>query len=272
MNTTMRAGGFNLMPPVVKNLLVINGIFFLATYLADLKGVHLSSIFGMHIIGSSDFRPWQIITYMFIHGSFGHLFFNMFALWMFGSAVENVLGSKRVLIYYLVTGIGAAAIHYLIFYLPIHIHLIPVNHFLQNPSLESYEYLTLHNKIPEIQNALIHNLSLLQQNSSLLPEIVVDLSTLKSKILDAPAGIVGASGSVFGLLLAFGMMFPNSYIYLYFMIPIKAKWFVIIYGAIELVNGVLGSSDGIAHFAHLGGMIFGFFLLLYWKKKQFRKF
>lgn len=265
MNTTMRTGGFNLMPPVVKNLLIINGIFFLATVLLQAKGIDLVSVFGMHIIGTQAFRPWQIITYMFMHGSFGHIFFNMFALWMFGSAIENSLGSKKFLIYYLMTGIGAAVVHYLIIYVQLYPVLAPINHFLQNPSLDSYEYLTLHNQIPEIQGTLAHNFRLLQHDSTLLSDITLDLLAVKSKLL-SPYVIIGASGSVFGLLLAFGMTFPNNYIYVYFLLPIKAKWFVIIYGAIELIYGISGTSDGIAHFAHLGGMLVGLPILLYWRK------
>ena len=271
MNNTMRIGGFNMMPPVVKNLLIINGIFFLATILLQAKGIDLVSIFGMRMVGAESFRPWQIITYMFMHGSFGHLFFNMFALWMFGSAIESNLGSRKFLIYYLITGIGAAAVHYLVIYVQLYPILAPINHFLQNPSLETYQYLVIHNKIPEIQGALTRNLHLMQYESTLLSDIVLEMLIVKSRLLE-PHVVIGASGSVFGLLLAFGMMFPNNYIYLYFLLPIKAKWFVIIYGAIELVYGISGTADGIAHFAHLGGMIFGFFMLIYWKKKNGRQF
>ena len=260
-----------MMPPVVKNLLIINGIFYLATILLAPKGINLVSIFGMHMIGAEGFRLWQIITYMFMHGSLGHIFFNMFALWMFGSAIENSLGSKKFLIYYLITGIGAATVHYLVIYVQLYPALAPINHFLQNPSLESYEYLVLHNKIPEIQGTLAHNFRLLQYDNSLLSEITLDLFAVKSKLL-TPYVIIGASGSVFGILLAFGMTFPNNYIYIYFLLPVKAKWFVIIYGAIELIYGISGTNDGIGHFAHLGGMLFGLPMLLYWRKNDGKTF
>lgn len=207
---------FQILPPVVKNLLIINGIFYLATIvLQSSLSIDLYKIFGLHYYTSQYFKPWQIITYMFMHGNFGHIFFNMFALWMFGSAIENVWGAKRFLVYYLITGIGAAICHYLIVAYEINfIWNLPPN----NPYIDGFN-------------------------------------------------IVGASGAVFGMLLAFGMMFPNSMIYLYFFLPMKAKWFVIIYGVIELFYGVTGSADGVAHFAHLGGMLFGFILIWYWKKK-----
>ena len=210
---------FQILPPVVKNLLIINAIFFVATLvLGNTLGINLSHIFGLHYITSDLFKPWQIITYMFMHSSdnFGHIFFNMFALWMFGSAIENAWGGKRFLFYFLITGIGAAVCHYLV--------ITYQMHYVWNPLLP--------------HGTFINHLN-----------------------------IVGASGAVFGILLAFGMLFPNSMIYLYSFIPVKAKWVVITYGAVELIYGVAGSNDGIAHFAHLGGMLFGLILILLWKKK-----
>lgn len=270
MNNTVRVGGFNILPTVVKHLLIINGIFFLAKVLLMPRGINMDEIFGLHYVGAPAFRPWQIITYMFMHGDFGHIFFNMFALWMFGSTLENYWGSKKFLIYYLVTGIGAAFIHYLIIYFQIQPTLALLNQFIDNPSLESYRYLVENNPTQRMQGMLSQNLLVLQQSPESLNELVRVTAGLKSQYLNS-FNIIGASGSVFGLLLAFGMMFPNSEIYLYFLLPIKAKWFVIIYGAIELIYGILGSADGVAHFAHLGGMIFGFILIMIWRhqaKKQ----
>ncbi|MDR1758139.1 MAG: rhomboid family intramembrane serine protease [Bacteroidales bacterium] len=212
-----------LLPPVVKNLLIINVLFFLATILLAPVGVDLVKIFGLHYFSAPDFRPWQLVTYMFMHANFGHIFFNMFALWMFGAALEQVMGQKRFLTYYLITGIGAAILHYLVLY------------YQLRPYLMMYE---------------------MSGNMNALNQFVT----------------IGASGSVFGLLLAFGMLFPNSEIYLYFLLPIKAKWFVIIYGAIELFYGIGGTNDGVAHFAHLGGMLFGFILLMAWKHHDRNRF
>jgi membrane associated rhomboid family serine protease len=238
--------GFNVLPPVVKNLLIINGLVFLA----QLTAVHqfnldLSDYLGLHYWGSSKFNPAQLVTYMFLHSTrdFYHIIFNMFALWMFGNTLENVWGGKRFLTYYMVTGVGAAVVQMLVIGLRIH----AVKSGLSPDAIyDVYE----------------HGLQILSQNQNYTD---VGKGTLN---LLLNTSTIGASGAVFGILLAFGMMFPNSLIYLYFFFPIKAKWFVIGYGAMELYFGIRNSAgDNIAHFAHLGGMIFGFFLIKYWNKK-----
>ena len=227
-------GNFNELPVVVKNLLIINGLLFLATISLSNLGIDLVKIFGLHQFQSNDFRPHQIITHLFMHGSFTHLFFNMFALWMFGKILENIWGQKKFLIYYMITGIGAAAIHLI---------------FCQ------YQIINISNQIPELVNIAIEG----KYNPS------IPLSKKLTQLIITPT--VGASGAVFGLLLAFGMLFPNALLYLYFAIPIKAKYFVIGYGLIELYAGISNNpADNVAHFAHLGGMIFGYFLIKYWKK------
>lgn len=227
-------GNFNELPVVVKNLLIINGLLFLATISLNSLGIDLVKIFGLHQFQSNDFRPHQIITHLFMHGSFTHLFFNMFALWMFGKILENIWGQKKFLIYYMITGIGAAAIHLI---------------FCQ------YQIINISNQIPDLVNIAIEG----KYNPS------IPLSKKLTQLIITPT--VGASGAVFGLLLAFGMLFPNALLYLYFAIPIKAKYFVIGYGLIELYAGISNNpADNVAHFAHLGGMIFGYFLIKYWKK------
>jgi len=227
-------GNFNELPVVVKNLLIINGLLFLATISLSNLGIDLVKIFGLHQFQSNDFRPHQIITHLFMHGSFTHLFFNMFALWMFGKILENIWGQKKFLIYYMITGIGAAAIHLI---------------FCQ------YQIINISNQIPDLVNIAIEG----KYNPS------IPLSKKLTQLIITPT--VGASGAVFGLLLAFGMLFPNALLYLYFAIPIKAKYFVIGYGLIELYAGISNNpADNVAHFAHLGGMIFGYFLIKYWKK------
>jgi membrane associated rhomboid family serine protease len=244
--------GFSFLPVVVKNLLIINGIFFLATIVFD-RTLHtdLIDILGLHYISSEKFQPYQFITYMFMHGSLGHIFFNMFAVWMFGSAIENLWGPKRFLIYYLITGIGAALIHYTIVYFELRPVISVLDAYINDPS--------------SVNLANLQQLSLLKISG--IPNLS-EVLEIKSQILNQPV-IVGASGALFGLLLAFGMMFPNSVIYLYFAIPVKAKWFVIGYGAIELFSGVSKfSGDNVAHFAHLGGMLFGFLLIKLWKIKR----
>lgn len=214
-NYTLR--GFSFLPPVVKNLLILNVLFFLADISLQTRGIDLTQWLGLHYITAQDFYPWQFITYMFMHGNFSHLFFNMFALWMFGYALENYWGSKRFLVYYLITGVGAALIQ-------TGVLALEIRGMTQGlPPFAAQHYIN---------------------------QIVT----------------VGASGAVYGILLAFGMCFPNVPIFLYFFFPIKAKWFVIIYGVIELFAGIGGTADGVAHFAHLGGMIFGLLLILYWRK------
>ena len=227
-------GNFNELPVVVKNLLIINGLLFLATISLSNLGIDLVKIFGLHQFQSNDFRPHQIITHLFMHGSFTHLFFNMFALWMFGKILENIWGQKKFLIFYMITGIGAAAIHLI---------------FCQ------YQIINISNQIPDLVNIAIEG----KYNPS------IPLSKKLTQLIITPT--VGASGAVFGLLLAFGMLFPNALLYLYFAIPIKAKYFVIGYGLIELYAGISNNpADNVAHFAHLGGMIFGYFLIKYWKQ------
>lgn len=244
-----RPTGFRILPPVVKNILIINGLFYLATLaFRSAYKIDLTDILGMHYFGSKLFQPYQIITYMFMHGSFGHIFFNMFALWMFGSVLENYWGPKRFLIYYMVTGIGAVMIQMLI-------------NYFQISNLEAIM------SADQISQVMQDGYKILPKNLNFTDPLCAELNLLYN------GGIIGASGAVFGLLLAFGMMFPNSLIYVYFAIPVKAKWFVIIYGAIELYSGVANNAgDNIAHFAHLGGMLFGFILILYWNKKMKNRF
>lgn len=217
--------GFSFLPVVVKNLLIINCIMFLADVVLVRFGINLGDTLGLHFFMASGFRPWQLLTYMFMHGNFSHLFFNMFALWMFGNTLENIWGTKRFLIYYLLCGIGAG---------------------LMQEGVQYIEYATTLSQYQTV------NL-----NGTIVP--MADYLNMMTT--------VGASGAIYGLLLAFGMMFPDSLIYLYFFVPIKAKWFVIGYAVIELLTGIFSSGDQVAHFAHLGGMLVGFIIITIWKKK-----
>lgn len=259
MNQQFRPNKFAILPPVVKNLLIINGLFFLAALgVGAAFKFDLNNLLGLHYIGAENFRPFQYVTYMFMHSTqnFSHILFNMFALWMFGNTLENVWGSKKFLIYYLVTGLGAG----IIYTFWIHFQLAPtldiIDAFLNNPSLPSFyaRFGTDHN--------------FLQGDSTQALQASINYAEeFRYNFLNTHT-VVGASGAVFGILLAFGMMFPNSVIYLYFAIPIKAKYFVILYGAFELYSGISNNpNDNVAHFAHLGGMVFGFLLITYWKKK-----
>ena len=217
----------NVFPPVVKNLLIINVLVFIAQNVIKADTFDINHTFALHGVHSVYFKPYQLITYMFMHGGIDHILFNMLALWMFGSQLENFWGPKRFLIYYLVTGLGAGLLHLLVLY------------FEMAPIVEQVKQMPV-----DIQLELINS-----------DQYVINAIT------------VGASGAVFGLLAAFGYLFPNSLIYVYFMIPIKAKWFVIIYGALELFLAVKNSAgDNVAHYAHLGGAITGFIMVYIWNK------
>lgn len=272
MNQSYSPGGFSFLPPVVKNLLIINGLGFLAFLaLGTTFDINLNKILGIYYPASENFRAFQFITYMFMHGSFTHLLFNMFAFWMFGYLLENVWGSKRFLIYYFVTGFGAILIHMLVNF----IQFFPIQNAIElyqnSPSPQDFQFIL--NKyfdgfynpaaIAEFMNKFTAN----PNNQNLIADSGLILNQLYASRINIPT--VGASGAVFGILLAFGMMFPNQRIYIYFLFPIKAKWFVMIYGAIELISGISRPDSNIAHFAHLGGMVIGYFLIRYWKKNRF---
>lgn len=260
---SFRPGSFTDLTPIVKNLLIINGLCLLAAYFLQSQfGIDLNDKLGLHFPSSQKFQPYQIITYMFMHANFQHLFLNMFALWVFGGNLEMLWGSKRFLIYYLITGVGAAACHYTIVYFQMHDTLTAINDYIANPSMNSYDYFANANDLNITARDIWG-----QYDAPQALQVSVDLMReYKINFLNAP-NIVGASGAVFGILLAFGMLFPNTELYLYFAIPIKAKWLVVGYGAVELFSGFVGAAgDNVAHFAHLGGMLFGFILIKYWQR------
>ena len=212
----------NNMPPVTKNLLIINVLFFAARWVAALPayGIDLDDVLGLHFFMASHFYFYQIFTYMFMHGSFSHLFFNMFAVWMFGRIMEQTMGSKRFLFYYLTCGLGAGLMQELVQY----IHYISIAPQLANVSADTLD-------------AFLNRWT-----------------------------TVGASGAVYGILLSFGMTFPNERLFIFPLpVPIKAKYFVVGYAVIELLSAFNRPGDGVAHFAHLGGMLVGLLLLLYWR-------
>jgi len=259
---------FRILTPVVKNLLILNALFFLATItLESTFGINLTRIFGLHYVSSEYFRPYQFVTHLFMHGGFGHLFFNMFALWMFGNVLENVLGPKKFIIYYLATGLGAAILHSLVTGYEISQLKSTAENFYIAPTPDAF-YSFLDSYFPYTLKDININEFIMQWklnpfNAASTTEAVKFVQDGVKGVVDIPT--VGASGAVFGLLLAFGMLFPNSLIYIYFLFPIKAKWFVIFYGAAELFLGFSNRpGDNIAHYAHLGGMLFGFLLLKYW--------
>lgn len=214
------------MPTVTKNLLIINVLCFFGYVVAKRYGIDLNDMLGLHFFLASDFNPAQLITYMFMHANFQHIFFNMFAVWMFGRTLEHVWGPKRFLFYYILCGIGAGLIQEAVQYIDYAVNLSQYDRVNTGISIISMdEYLNL-------------------------------ITT------------VGASGAVYAILLAFGMMFPNSPLFIFPLpMPVKAKYFVIGYAVLELLLGISGG-DGVAHFAHLGGMLFGVILIIYWRKKN----
>jgi len=210
------------MPPVVKNLVIINAIMLLISMLTK---EFMYEKFALFYFESPLFKPYQLVTHMFMHGNFLHLFFNMYSLIIFGIVLEQVWGSKKFFIYYMVTGLGAALLHSFVL-------------FLEVSALE---------KAYEVGNMMAAN-------------------GIQAMYMTPT---VGASGAVFGVLLAYGMLFPNNVLQLIFPpVALKAKWFVMIFGAIELYLGLSKPGSSIAHFAHLGGMLFGYLLILYWKRKN----
>ena len=217
------------IPPITKNLLIINTICYLAYIVLSGRGVNLNGIFGLHYIQASEFYLYQLVSYMFMHASFMHLFFNMFALWMFGSVIERTFGQKKFLTFYLVCGLGAALCQEL------------------------------------SQAAMVY--SLIAGQGGTLTDLL-HLSPLDRAALNGMT-TVGASGCIYGVLLAFGMTFPEERMFIFPLpIPIKAKWFVCGYIAIELFMALSQQSDGVAHVAHLGGMLFGYLLIKAWRKRS----
>ena len=272
MSQQYSPAGFNLLPPVVKNLLIINGLFYLATLSLDTAyGINLVNILGLHYFKSDLFRPYQFVTYMFLHGGFSHVAMNMFALWMFGYLLENVWGSKRFLTYYMITGIGAAIVQVFMQWIDISSVQAAASAYGANPTLDGFIGFVRHHypvyyNAPGPLRSFINEWTLAKNSPGYAGQSLDYIGQLLKLQMDVPT--VGASGAVYGILLAFGMMFPNMLVYVYFLFPIKAKWIVLIYGALELYSGISNNpGDDVAHFAHLGGMIFGFFLILYWKKK-----
>ena len=255
------------LTPAAKNILIINGIIFILSDFIGLRSYIIES-FGMRYFHSENFQPYQILTYMWVHGGFGHLFSNMFSVLIFAPILERVWGSKKFLIYYLATGIGAGILYSGINYYENYSFEIQIKSYEQNPSPESFRKLVLNNS-SEYYNQLYDFIDSYEQNPSssndnLSIAYANDLLKVKS---DVP--MVGASGAVFGILLAFAMLFPNMELMLLFLpIPVKAKYVVLVYGIYELwseINRMPG--DNVAHFAHLGGMLIGYLILKYWKRK-----
>ncbi|MFN5705503.1 MAG: rhomboid family intramembrane serine protease [bacterium] len=268
-----RPQGFSLLPTIVKNLLIINGLFFLMTIvIQNTFQKDLTDWLALYYPGAPEFKAYQFATHLFMHGNFMHLFSNMFALWMFGSALENIWGPKKFLTYYIITGLGAAVLHTLVIYVEISSLQSAANQFFADPTNKSFEYFVLNSVPQQYQPIFVELMNSWNSNPASI-ELQQNAIGFANELIQVKQSIptVGASGAVFGVLLAFGMMFPNSMIYVFFFLPMKAKYFVLLYGIFELYSGIQNNpSDNVAHFAHLGGMLFGFILIKYWRKKTNR--
>lgn len=253
------------MPPVVKNLIMINILMLVATWALRSAGIDLTAKLGLFYPGSAHFRPYQFVTHLFMHGDFFHLLFNMFALFMFGKVLEMVWGPRRFMVYFFVTGLGAAALHSFVTYLEISALQKSAASFINTPSpelLAAFVKANLSHPSAGVMD-LVNNWGDAPGNPVLIQQGIDVVRAILELKIDIPT--VGASGAIFGVLLAFGYLFPNTELMLLFPpVPIKAKYFVMGYGAIELYLGITESNSNVAHFAHLGGMLFGFILLKYW--------
>ncbi len=238
-----------------------------------LTNINVNGMFGLHYWASSEFHLWQLVTFMFLHGSFTHLFFNMFAVYMFGAPIENYFGTQRYLIYYLVTGVGAGIIQEVALFFEMEPFIKAVNVCMSNITPDSLAGLM--KEYPPVVSqkcAMLANEFYTKADGMSIAEA---MPMARQFLMDyqeaylASSVTIGASGAVFGLLLAFGMLYPNARIFVFFLIPMKAKYFVLLYGAIELFEGIgVGfQPDNIAHWAHLGGMLFGIFLILKWRRE-----
>ncbi|WP_343304910.1 rhomboid family intramembrane serine protease [Chitinophaga niabensis] len=277
-----RPGRFQMLPLVIKNLLIINGLVFLAQVtLENMYGYRMEDLFGLHYWGSELFKPHQLVTHLFMHGGFGHVFFNMFALWMFGSALENIWGPKRFLVFYIICGIGAALCHMVVLTYDNMQVVKAVQHFNADPAFDTfnviYEKYGLGNYVISEGNQQVSLQSFRDAWSTMPPEsydMTFRAKLYLAKFVETYANIptVGASGAVFGILFAFGYLFPNNYLFILpIPFPIKAKYFIGGYILLELYMGIKNSGeDNVAHWAHLGGALFGYLLLKFWNKRNRR--
>lgn len=279
-NNSYRPSGFGGLPVVTKNIIIINVIVYLATLIAAGRGIDLTAILGLHYYQAPNFRPHQFVTYIFMHDpqNLMHIVFNMLGVYIFGQVLEQLWGPKRYLIFYLLTGFGAALAQYVVIY-------VTSNHFIQ--AIEAIQQNLTPETLSQIFSPEFHGTvtqefrgeymdfiskynSALDKGSesramALASQFLIDY---KNQYLNSQV-IIGASGSLMGLLGAFGMLFPNQMLYLYFFIPVKAKWLVIGYGAAELFFGLKADPrDNVAHFAHVGGLLVGVIIVLIWRRNR----
>lgn len=275
--TEFRPSRFQILPPIIKNLLIINGLVFLAQslYGNGAASFSIDDTFALHAWQSELFKPWQLITHLFMHGGnlfkgdITHLFFNMLALWMFGSVLENLWGSKRFLTFYIICGLGAALIHLLF----LSWELAPI--IKDYTAMAKLHYAGAEDELLAMK-AFINKYGIqpeFTQSDLQSSTLIFNRITEAYEETRLNTATVGASGAVFGILAAFGYLFPNTYLYVYMLIPVKAKYFVILYGAIELYEGIRNSAgDNVAHWAHIGGAVVGLLIVITWNKTNKKTF
>ncbi len=266
---------FEILPTIIKNLIIINALMFFAqnTFAGPTSSFSVEDFFALHAWQSSLFKPWQMVTHMFLHGDFGHILGNMFALWMFGSVLENVWGPKRFLLFYILCGVGASVIHLLILsyqFVPMASELMQLSQLSVSGSPAFNEAVLAYSKSHQIQLTRIlseNNVSL--ATPGIRSEIMEFLTNNYNKTVNTAT--LGASGAVFGILMAFVYLFPNTKIYIYFLFPIKAKWLGVLYFSYELFFAVRNTAgDNVARWAHVGGALVGLLLVYLWNKKTTR--
>ncbi len=256
--------------PVVQNLIYINIAIFIVQLLGLINQEALFEIVGMHYVYSKHFNPFQLVTYIFFHGDFKHLFGNMFGLLIFGPLLEKVWGAKRFILFYFVTGIGAGLIYAIIKYLEIHPVEMAAYEFLANPKPEIFElFFSKYVKDHYYMVAdLVRAYTDQPNNIEFIEAARMQVKNLISAYVDSP--MIGASGSVFGLMAGMALLFPNTELQLLFIpFPVKVKYLVGFYAIIELYSGMIRvPGDNVAHYAHIGGMIFAYILIMIWKRNN----
>ncbi|HPA30078.1 MAG TPA: rhomboid family intramembrane serine protease [Bacteroidia bacterium] len=270
-----RPSSLKLLPDVIKNIMIVSALAYFADLALNKIGFDLNAYAGLYLPASENFHWWQYFSYMFLHGSLTHIFLNMFAFWMFGGILENLWGPKRFLIFFLVTGLGAALIHTAVGYYELHSLQAKADAFFNAPGADAFSIFIKDNIPYQYLNAdyamAVEGIKSNWYAHGDSPMIIEQARQAIDEYIRFKTNIptVGASGAVYGVLMAFGILFPNTLIYLYFFIPLKAKYLVLIIGGIELYSAWQSNpTDNVAHFAHLGGMLFGYLLLRYWQKNN----
>ncbi len=273
--TEFRPTRFEILPLIIKNLLIINVLVFIAQKTFDAGGsIRLDNIFALHHVKSPLFQPWQIITHMFMHGNIPHLLFNMFSLWMFGSVLESLWSPKRFLTFYFICGIGAALLQLASLWFDSRSLIDEFLMFKSSPSPQALMAFFNHYGSQIANQATIDAFNSYLGNPTnevLTSNAILALNSEVNNMISQPT--LGASGAIAGILAAFVYLFPNTYLYLYFFVPVKAKWLGLAYFAYELYAGIMNNAgDNIAHWAHLGGAVVGLFLVYTWNRTNRKRF